>query len=102
MWGMYGAAWTTFLSYLVMTVMLYFLIRPHYPVSYEWNRIALIIVVAGALSGIFYLFPNCAWWVRVLLLLAFPVILYVIGFYDSSEKRRLSQVWGTLIGIRNR
>jgi O-antigen/teichoic acid export membrane protein len=95
-WGMYGAAWTTFLSYLVMPVMLYFLIRPHYPIAYEWKRIALITVVTGLLSAIFYIFPNCGWYVRILLLLAFPILLYVTGFFNVGEKNKLNRLWAKL------
>jgi O-antigen/teichoic acid export membrane protein len=96
-WGMFGAAWTTLWSYFLMAALLYWMIRRHYPIQYEWRRIGLIVAVSGALTGLFFLFPAMPLWTRAMLLLAFPVLLYVVGFYDGGEKRRLAQAWSSII-----
>ena len=95
-WGMFGAAWTTLFSYFLMAALLYWMIYPHYPIPYEWKRIGLIVVVAGVLSGLYFIFPGITLWVRIVLLLAFPVMLYFVGFYNDGEKRRLGMVWASL------
>ncbi len=97
-WGMFGAAWTTVLSMVVMTVLLYVMIHRHYPVPYEWNRIFKIVAVTAILTGIFYIFPSMPLWVPVLLLLVFPVLLYSVRFFDASESHRLNTMWAKLTG----
>jgi O-antigen/teichoic acid export membrane protein len=97
-WGMYGAAWTTVLSMVLMTALLYFMIRPHYPVPYEWGRILKIVMVTVVLTGIFYMFPSMPLWALVVLLLAFPVLMYVVRFFDAGESRRLKSMWVRLFG----
>jgi len=95
-WGMFGAAWTTMWSYFLMAALLYWMIRRHYPIPYEWRRLAQITVVGGALAGVFYAFPAIQWWGRLLLLAAFPAILYVIGFFNEGERRRLRTAWASV------
>ena len=98
-WGMYGAAWTTVLSMVVMTVLLYVMIHRHYPVPYEWNRISKIVAVTAILTGIFYMFPSMPLWAPVLLLLVFPVLLYFARFFDAGESHRLHSAWAKLTGM---
>lgn len=43
--GMLGAAWATLLAYLAMAAALHLLGRSHYPIPYEWGKIAMAAVV---------------------------------------------------------
>jgi O-antigen/teichoic acid export membrane protein len=92
-YGMFGAAWTTVLSMLVMTALLYLMIQPHYPVPYEWNRILRIVLVTAALTIAFYLFPTMSLLLRLVLLLIFPVAHYLVGFFNAGEKQTLNHAW---------
>ncbi len=53
--GMQGAAAATFLSYLSMTLYLYFISQKYYPVKYELKKIFLINLINIAAIAYFYL-----------------------------------------------
>lgn len=54
--GMQGAATATFLSYLAMTLYIYYISQKFYPVEYEIRKVALMNIVNAAALIIFYLF----------------------------------------------
>jgi O-antigen/teichoic acid export membrane protein len=54
-YGMVAAAWATSLSYAVMAVLLFTIVRRFYPVSYAWTDVFLLIAVAALL---FYLWTS--------------------------------------------
>ena len=86
--GMMGAAIATVAAYAVMFVAMTWWSQRVYPVPYQWRRVAtaagagVALVVAGklaetglALSGV--------------LVLAYPLLLAVLGFYLPAERKRL-------------
>jgi O-antigen/teichoic acid export membrane protein len=94
-WGMMGAAAATLAAYAGMAVFLYILGRRLYPVHYEWKRlfhvaaiVAAILVVARAM-GISVVANHLA--LRFLLLMAFPLGLYLTGFFYEEERLALKR-----------
>jgi len=93
-WGINGAAWATFLAYLVMAASLYMVSRRLYPVPYEWVRTLKIACSACLLAALGSLAPEgTPLWIRVLLLLAFFPVLYLAGFFKEDEKGRLKRIF---------
>lgn len=55
--GMIAAAWSVASAYFVMAVLLYVFMRRHYPVPYDWKRIAGLGVCAMVVFGLWYRVP---------------------------------------------
>jgi O-antigen/teichoic acid export membrane protein len=97
--GMMGAAYSTLGAYLLMTSLLYFFSQLHYPIRYEWGRLAKIGAVCVLL---FYLgqlgsslcFPT--WGFRcykIALLIFYPLSLLFIRFFYPLELNKIKQRW---------
>jgi O-antigen/teichoic acid export membrane protein len=101
-YGMMGAAVATLLSYLSMLPIRYYVGRRLFRVDYEWMRIIKMIVVATLLYLISVLaFFQTIWLsilVRGLIAVSFPFVLFVIGFYQDAEKRKIWEIFSDLIG----
>jgi O-antigen/teichoic acid export membrane protein len=97
-WGLMGAAVATLLSYLVMAVMLYIIVRRIYPVPYEWGRLAKIafaatvVIVAGLLAGS----TPGGLVLKGALILLFPLLLYAAKFYVPGELKLLAGMAGSI------
>lgn len=88
--GMMGAAVATLLSYLVMASVLFVIVQRFYPVQYETRRIATITIVTIFLFAVysalnFESFHSLAIPLKVLLLIAFPLLLVAARFLDPAE-----------------
>ncbi len=88
LFGMLGAAWATTLAYAAMMVWSYFIIQKIYPVAYEWRRILKVCVLTLVLFVIHKTLPLHLG-LRVLLLAGFPLLLWLIGFFEKSELQRV-------------
>ncbi|MEK7721676.1 MAG: polysaccharide biosynthesis C-terminal domain-containing protein, partial [Elusimicrobiota bacterium] len=87
--GMYGAAWALFLSYLVMAVMIYLRGRALFSVPYEFGRLAGALVAAASCAlPAFLLAPSgpAGLFIRAALLAVFPLILWYSGLLLPEEK----------------
>lgn len=88
--GMLGAAWATALAYALMMVWSYFLIQKIYPIAYEWRRLlkvavlTLVLFLVDKALGLNLL-------LRAGLLLGFPFLLWLLGFFEKSELQRARQ-----------
>ena len=95
-YGMMGAAWATLIAYVCMCIASYFVDEYYFPIHYEWGRILKI----GAALGISFtasvfaspedlvgqIASGCA------MLLLFPALLGVLGFYNETELRTLRRL----------
>lgn len=94
---MIGAAWATVLAFAVLSVGTMVVAQRAYPVPYEYGRLvrvlgvgAVVWVVAGAVrveGGVATLALQLG-----ALVLAFPVLLAVLGFFDASERAALGRL----------
>ncbi len=85
-----GAAWARLLSYFAMAVSLYYFSQKLYPVSYEWQRLILLIPATAML----FIFGRTAWiqeriWLGLVLLMLYPLLLRVMGFFHSEELQKM-------------
>jgi len=95
--GMVGAAWSTVLAFAVLAVGTMVVAQRFYPVPYEYGRLARVLgvsavvwVFAGALrieGGVALLALQVAG-----LVLAFPVLLAALGFFDASERAAVGRM----------
>jgi len=84
--GMMAAAWMTLISYFSLALFLYVLIRKHYPVQYEWRRIA-VLVTCGAITYFISTLPifQTVWLLKLLLIPAFFILLFWMNFFLPEE-----------------
>ncbi|MFH0931505.1 MAG: polysaccharide biosynthesis C-terminal domain-containing protein, partial [Candidatus Zixiibacteriota bacterium] len=91
-YGMLGAAYATFFSYLLMDLLAYIINVRVYPVPYEWIRILKIISVTILSLFIINQVQVSSWkrelLYKFLLLFIFPLLLWVSGFFTSGEIKR--------------
>lgn len=83
-WGMYGAAIATFLSYFVMMLYIYLVTKKFYPVKYELNKIVLLNTVNLGAVALFYLIFYSILSSNLLLKLVFTVLLAGLVVYISG------------------
>ena len=86
--GMMGAAWTTLGSFILMAWLLYTLIKRHYPIPYEWGRIMKFVIIWALVMALYFAFSPVIW-LRFLLILIVPIMLYFAKFFNQSEIDRL-------------
>jgi hypothetical protein len=90
-YGMVGAAIATAAAFVVLFVGMTLYAQRVYPVAYQWRRVvtcvgaAVGLTVAARASGL----PLAA---SFLLVLAYPVVLALLGFYLPAERRRLRRL----------
>ena len=95
--GMMGAAWSTLAAYVAMATLLFVFEQGFYPVDYEWMRMGkilsagVVLAAAGAwigpsagLAGILF---------RVLMLMAYPLILWALRVLARDEMDRLGEIF---------
>lgn len=83
-YGMLAAAWVTFFAFVIQALLLYLVVQRIYPIAYEWRRLAILAVITIALTGAAALF-ELNWSLRILLAVAFPVLLVFLRFFTSDE-----------------
>ncbi|MBU2529887.1 MAG: oligosaccharide flippase family protein [Elusimicrobia bacterium] len=95
LYGMYGAAWSVLISYVLMAVLLHEISRRVYPVKYEYSRIfkvfAILIIFGsfgigcgGTYRDIFIL--------KSLILALYPIIFWFSKFFYDNEKARIRNI----------
>lgn len=89
-WGIVGAGVALGVSYLVVVLLMYLFTRRLFPVPYEWGRLARLVASAALLIAIgSLLVPDDGIGflaLRLLLVVALPVVLLGTGFFTSRER----------------
>jgi hypothetical protein len=62
-----------------------------YPVRYQWRRVVVLLLVAGALTGIGKALPQ-SFALACVLTVAYPLALAAFGFYLPAERKRLRRL----------
>ncbi len=100
-YGMMGAAWATLISYLAMAALFFVVSRKFYAVTYEWGRVAKICIAFGVVFGGSFFITDTYSVVhsyvivavfKLLALLTFPVVLYLLRFYQPEEIKKTREI----------
>lgn len=87
--GAMGAAWATVCGFGAMAAAVYLLANRLHPIPYDLRRFALLLLVAGGIYACSQLLPGAGRLstvlLRTLLVLAFPVVLYVTGYFQPDN-----------------
>ena len=88
---MLGAAYATLAAYVLLMLVRTWNAQRLYPVSYQWRRVAIILLAAGALTGLGEALRQSLV-LAVALTLAYPLLLVPLGFYLPAERKRLRRL----------
>jgi O-antigen/teichoic acid export membrane protein len=89
-YGIRGAAAAALTAFTVMFVAMAAYSQRLYPVPYQWRRVCTVLVTAAGLTVLGRLVDRLD--VSIVLILAYPLVLLVLGFYLPFERARLARV----------
>jgi len=96
-WNFLGAAYATTLSQILFFGFVYYFAQRFYPIPYEWKKILLMITAGIGLFCLGHLFQTWPLFLRLplklILIAAFPFILFGFHFYEKIELDRLGEAW---------
>ncbi len=88
--GMLGAAWATTLAYATMALVLWGLIRAHYPVPYRWRQVLALGAWSALLFAAWQKWPSLQQpHAELLLLIGWATMLPVLRIISPAELRTL-------------
>ena len=94
--GIWGAALTTVISSLLISVISYFVSQKFYPVKYEISKMFMVFVVGTSLYLVSGFFAGANIYfgigIKIVLCLAFPFLLYIFKFYEKTELDKMRKV----------
>jgi O-antigen/teichoic acid export membrane protein len=90
-YGMVGASISTAAAYVVLFVGMTLYAHRVYPVPYQWRRVLTSVGVAVGLT-VAARAAHLALAPSALLVLAYPLVLALLGFYLPAERRRLRRL----------
>jgi O-antigen/teichoic acid export membrane protein len=99
-YGAIGAAWSNTMAYAVLAGTAMAFSQRVYPVSYDWSRLARVIVAAGvsALAGRLVLASTVSPWLALpvrglVVMLVFAGTLGVLRFFEPQEIQQVRSAW---------
>jgi O-antigen/teichoic acid export membrane protein len=90
-YGMLGAAYATLAGWILIMVLRTWNAHRVYPVQYQWRRVVVVVMAAGALTAIGKEIPHSLP-LAIGLTLAYPLVLAAFGFYLPAERKRLRRL----------
>jgi O-antigen/teichoic acid export membrane protein len=88
-YGIHGAAASAVIAFAVMFVGMTWWAQRVYPVPYQWRRVVTAMGVAVALTVTARVIDRLE--VAILLVLAYPLALFALGFFLTEERRALAR-----------
>jgi O-antigen/teichoic acid export membrane protein len=90
-YGMLGAAYATLSAYILLLLLRTWNAQRVYPVQYQWRRVVVLVLAAGALTGIGKAMPHSLP-LAFVLTAAYPLVLAPLRFYLPAERRQLRRL----------
>jgi O-antigen/teichoic acid export membrane protein len=88
-YGMTGAAWATFLSYLWMAGLTYFVVRRWYPIPYNWRKVLLIYGLLVGVLLIYFMSGIQDILIKFALFVLFILLVFVFRIADFNQIKRM-------------
>lgn len=97
-WGYYGAAFTAVLSNLLMAILFYYFSQKYYHVNYEISKIIVLMITGFFLFGLTVFISGFLPFIltiifKFIVILSFPLLLYLIRFYDEVELETIKKIY---------
>ena len=88
--GAWGAALTTLLSFMVLSMLVFIGSQKVFPIKYEWERVIILLLVAAAIfygaSSLSFASLGLSITIKFLLAASFPFVLWLLPFYRTEER----------------
>lgn len=96
--GFMGAAISMLLSTTIMMLLSYYYGMKVYPISYEIKKLIMSIAVFTFFLILTFVLVNeinllIRLIVKILMIAAFPLLLYYLGYYEKIEIKRIKEIW---------
>lgn len=94
-YGMIGAAWATFISYLALPIVIGIFNRKLYPVSYEYQRFLQIFLIGMAIyfsTKAIYQPTVENMFLRIAIVAFYPLAFIAIGFFNKDELNGIEKI----------
>jgi O-antigen/teichoic acid export membrane protein len=94
--GMMGAAVATLLSFTALALIELQFSQRVYKIPFEFKKLFIVLMIGGVLvyaSTLINLGLVLSLVVKAVLVLSFPVLLLVFGFFEERELKKLAQIW---------
>jgi O-antigen/teichoic acid export membrane protein len=102
--GAQGAAWATAFSFMFMAGLSYLVSQRVHPISYHLGAFFLPVAVAAALYCAAFTLSSSSTiltvGLKMLVFTSFPVVLYLLGFFEKGEVRKVRQTAQSLWASR--
>ncbi|HNH84122.1 MAG TPA: polysaccharide biosynthesis C-terminal domain-containing protein, partial [Acidobacteriota bacterium] len=96
-YGMRGAAFTTVVGFVVLCFLRGYVSHAYLPVPYEWKRLIHLFLISIGLywASTFIVTGRTAvdFILHTLVALSLPLCLWLTGFHDEKEERKLREYW---------
>jgi O-antigen/teichoic acid export membrane protein len=98
-YGGWGAAWATLISFVFFAVLTRIVAQKVMFIPYHNFRFLGLLLTAGVFYGLARIipwpYPTPVW--KAVFCLLFPLGLFVIGFFDRTEKDKIRELWQTYL-----
>ncbi len=98
---MYGAVIANFCAYLTLILVIYLLSKKEYFFKYEWNKIIYMTFLGFIILFPFFFFSYqtslLIIFLKIIALILYPLILYVLKFYEPIELETIRNISKKLI-----
>ncbi|MBI4750405.1 MAG: oligosaccharide flippase family protein [Acidobacteria bacterium] len=95
--GMRGAAFTTVVGFVVLCFLRGYVSHAYLPVPYEWKRLIHLFLISIGLywASTFIVTGRTVvdFMLHTLVALSLPLCLWLTGFHDEKEERKLREYW---------
>ena len=85
-YGYKSAAVATLISYFLMVIMQFIVVKQFYPLNWEWQRIIRIILITGFLFQV-WKWSGESWVIGLITLCMYPILLWIFQFFTTNEKQ---------------
>lgn len=90
-WGIVGSAVASLIGYIVQATSTHFVSQKFFKISYDYIRFFLILILALVVGFSRYII-DMNLLTRIGLIVAFPLLLYLAGFFNKDELKALKSL----------
>lgn len=94
--GLFGAAYATLSTYIIVIAAMYFYNRKLMKLHYEWKRLLKIVFITSIIftPGFFINIENIVLSIifKVAIILLYPILLFLVRFFNQGEILRFKEV----------
>ncbi|HDP67583.1 MAG TPA: hypothetical protein ENN20_03660 [Candidatus Marinimicrobia bacterium] len=92
LWGIVGSAVASLIGYIIQAAATHFISQKFFKVPYDYFRFFMILILA-LVVGFSRYFLDISGLLRIGMIVVFPLVLYMFGFFNKSELKSLKSLF---------